>query len=349
MQKHAVTTQEAAVLLDTFQLPSFYMPFKTRVNPHLEEVRPRVRAWAWSLGLLEPQHTDSHHGGWSAEVFDRADFTLFTALTYPHASAQELELLSGWHSVIWCLDDVFLPWCEALGNRRRILQRIERLMAFLPTTAYDSGPVPEQPLERALADLWHRTAPSATRSWRILYARSVRQFLEASLWEADNLTRGRFPDLIEQTEMRRDYGAAGCSALLMEHSLGWEITEEIRETRPFTVLINAFRDTVDLHNDIVSYPKEVREGAARNNIVQVAQELYDIPLHSAVSLVDRILTGRVRTLDETVRTDLPQALRDLHSDPATQHAVLRHARAIQGWAAGSYHWHKGTERYRSAA
>lgn len=336
------------MLLDTFQLPTFYMPFKARVNPHLEEVRPRVRAWAWSLGLLEPQHTDSHHGGWSAEVFDRADFTLFTALTYPHASAQELELLSGWHSVIWCLDDVFLPWCEALGNRRRILQRIERLMAFLPITAYDSGPVPEQPLERALADLWHRTAPSATRSWRILYARSVRQFLEASLWEADNLTRGRFPDLIEQTEMRRDYGAAGCSALLMEHSLGWEITEEIRGTRPFTVLINAFRDTVDLHNDIVSYPKEVREGAARNNIVQVAQELYDIPLHSAVSLVDRILTGRVRTLDETVRTDLPQALRDLHADPATQIAVLRHARAIQGWAAGSYHWHEDTERYRPA-
>ena len=349
MQKDAVTTQEAAVLLDTFQLPSFYMPFKTRVNPHLEDVRPRVRAWAWSLGLLEPQHTDSHHGGWSAEVFDRADFTLFTALTYPHASAQELELLSGWHSVIWCLDDVFLPWCEALGNRQRILQRIERLMSFLPITAYDSGPVPEQPLERALADLWHRTAPSTTRSWRILYTRSVRQFLEASLWEADNLTRSRFPDLIEQTEMRRDYGAAGCSALLMEHSLGWEITDDIRGTRPFTVLINAFRDTVDLHNDIVSYPKEVREGAAKNNIVHVAQELYDIPLHSAVSLVDRILTGRVRTLDETVRTDLPQALRDLHSDQATQHAVLRHARAIQGWAAGSYHWHKGTERYRSAA
>jgi germacradienol/geosmin synthase len=149
--------------------------------------------------------------------------------------------------------------------------------------------------------------------------------------------------------MRRDYGAAGCSALLMEHSFGWEMTEEIRATRPFGVLINSFRDTVDLHNDIVSYPKEVREGAAANNIVHVAQELYDIPLHEAVSLVDRILTGRVRTLDETVRTDLPQALRDLRVDHDTRHAVLRHARAIQGWAAGSYHWHESTDRYRMAA
>jgi germacradienol/geosmin synthase len=300
------------------------------------------------LGLLEPQYTASHHGGWSAEIFDQADFALFTALTYPHASAKELELLTGWHSVIWCLDDVFLPWCEALGNREQILRRIERLMTFLPLTAHVSGPAPEQPLERALADLWHRTAPSASYSWRLLYTRAVREFLEASLWEADNLTRRRFPDLIEQTEMRRDYGAAGCSALLMEHSLGWEIAEEIRETRPFTVLINAFRDTVDLHNDIVSYPKEVREGVAKNNIVQVTQELHDLPLHAAVSLVDRILTGRVRTLDETVRTDLPQALRDLRKDQATQHAVLRHARAIQGWAAGSYRWHQSTERYRCA-
>ncbi|MFI1729810.1 hypothetical protein ACH40E_11340 [Streptomyces acidicola] len=336
-------------MTDIFQLPSFYMPFRARVNPHLEDVRPRVRTWARSLGLLKPQHSDSPHGGWSAEMFDRADFTHFTALTYPHASAEELELLSGWHSVIWCLDDVFLPWCEALDDREQILRRIERLMAFLPVAAHGSGPAPEQPLERALADLWHRTAPSASTSWRVLYTRSVRQFLEASLWETDNLTRHRFPDLIEQTEMRRDYGAAGCSALLMEHSLGWEITEAIRETRPFTVLTNAFRDTVDLHNDIVSYPKEVREGVARNNIVQVACELHDIPLHEAITLVDRILTGRVRTLDETVRTDLPQTLHDLHTDQHTRRAVLRHARAIQGWAAGSYHWHKATDRYRSAA
>ncbi|WNZ12863.1 terpene synthase family protein [Streptomyces sp. 11x1] len=338
-------------MADTFQIPSFYMPFPARVNPHLEETRPRVRAWAHSMGLLEPQHTDSHHGGWSAEVFDRADFTRFTALTYPHASARELELLSCWHSVIWCLDDIFLPWCEALGKREQILDHIERLMTFLPVTAAfpASGPAPKEPLERALADLWQRTAPAVSLSWQFLYTRSVRQFLEASLWETENLTRPRFPDLIEQTEMRRDYGAAGCSALLMEHSLGWEITEDIRATRPFSVLINAFRDTVDLHNDIVSYPKEVREGVARNNIVRVIQELHGVPLHEAVSLVNRILTGRVRTLEETVRSDLPQALHDLRTNQHTQRAVLRHARAIQGWAAGSYHWHEDTDRYRCAA
>lgn len=336
-------------MADTFQIPSFYMPFQARVNPHLENVRPRVRAWAHAVGLLEPQHTDSHHGGWSAEIFDRADFTRFTALTYPHACAGELELLSAWHSVIWCLDDVFLPWCEALGDREKILERIERLMSFLPVKAYALDQTPEHPLERALADLWHRTAPSASLTWQLLYTRSLRHFLEASLWETDNLTRHRFPDLIEQTEMRRDYGAAGCSALLMEHSLGWEITEDIRESRPFTVLINSFRDTVDLHNDIVSYPKEVREGVSRNNIVRVAQDLHGLPLHEAVSFVNRILTGRVRTLDETVRTDLPQALHDLRTNQHTQRAVLRHARAIQGWAAGSYHWHEGTDRYRSAA
>jgi hypothetical protein len=334
---------------DTFQLPSFYMPFQARVNPHLESVRPRVRSWAHAVGLLEPQHTDSHHGGWDTEIFDRADFTRFTALTYPHASAEELELLSGWHSVIWCLDDIFLPWCEALGNREQILQHIERLMTFLPVMAHTSSPTPEEPLERALSDLWHRTAPSTSLSWQLLYTASVRQFLEASLWETDNLTRYRSPDLIEQTEMRREYGAAGCSALLMEHSLGWEITEDIRRTRPFTVLINAFRDTVDLHNDIVSYPKEVREGVAKNNIVQVAQDLLDIPIHKAVIFVDRVLTGRVRTLSETVKTDIPQILQDVHADQDTRRAVLRHARAIQGWAAGSYQWHKVTDRYRSVA
>lgn len=338
-------------MADTFQIPSFYMPFQARVNPHLREVRPRVRAWAHSMGLLEPQHTESDHGGWSAETFDRADFTRFTALTYPHTSARELELLSSWHSVIWCLDDIFLPWCEALGKREQILDRIERLMDFLPVGPRPAGPGPnpEEPLERALADLWRRTAPSMSLGWQFLYTRSVRQFLQASLWETENLTRHRYPDVIEQTEMRRDYGAAGCSALLMEHSLGWEITEDIRATRSFRVLVDAFRDTVDLHNDIVSYPKEVREGVARNNIVRVTQELHGLPLLEAVAFVNRVLTGRVRTLDETVGTDLPQTLHDLRTSQHTQRAVLRHARAIQGWAAGSYHWHEDTDRYRCAA
>ncbi|MFH9983347.1 hypothetical protein ACH4ND_29825, partial [Streptomyces sp. NPDC017179] len=69
----------------------------------------------------------------------------------------------------------------------------------------------------------------------------------------------------------------------------------------------------------------------------------------AVSFVDRILTGRVRTLEECVETDLPQVLHDLHADPETQRAVLRHAQAIQGWAAGSYRWHRDTDRYRPGA
>ncbi len=336
-------------MTDAFQLPLFYMPFQARANPHLEAVRPRVRAWACAVGLLEPLGTDSFHGGWSAETFDRADFTRFTAWTYPHACAEELELLSGWHSLIWCLDDVFSAGCEALGNREQILRRIERLMAFMPIMTPGLVPPPEHPVERALADLWRRTAPSASIPWRLLYTRSVRQFLEASLWETENLERHRFPDLIEQAEMRRDYGAAGCSALLMEHSLGWEIPDDIRGTRPFTVLIDSFRDTVDLHNDIVSYPKEVREGVARNNIVHVAQELLGVSLTDAVSFVDRILTGRVKTLEENVETDLPQVLHDLHADPETQRALLRHAQAIQGWAAGSYRWHRDTDRYRPAA
>jgi hypothetical protein len=115
------------------------------------------------------------------------------------------------------------------------------------------------------------------------------------------------------------------------------------------VLVDAFRDTVDLHNDIISYPKEVREGVAGNNSVRVAQALHGLSLQDAVGFVDRILTGRVRTLDDTVRTDLPQTLRELRTDHDTRCAVLRYGQAIQGWAAGSYRWHEVTGRYRRTA
>ncbi len=330
---------------ETFRVPAFYMPFQVRLNPYLDEVRPQVREWAQSIGLLEAQHTDSSHGGWDEEVFQRADFSLFTALTYPDAPAQELRILSCWHTVIWCTDDTFLPWYEALGDRAKILQRIERLMAFLPVTS-QATPSPQHVLERALADLWSQTRDSATLTWRLRYTDSVRKFLDASLWESDNLFRNREPDLIEQIEMRREYGAAGCSALLMEHAHRWEAPAEVQSLRPFQALINAFRDTVDLHNDIVSYSKEVREGVAQNNMVHVAHRIHGGSLQSAVDHVNQILTGRIVTLKDTVENDLPQALHDIKADSETQVRTLRHGRALQGWAAGSYHWHQMTGRYR---
>ncbi|MFI6094863.1 hypothetical protein ACIA8G_04875 [Lentzea sp. NPDC051213] len=330
---------------EDFQHPALYMPFEARINPHLGVTRERTKAWAHAIGFFDPQYTESTGGIWSEEAFDQADFAHFTALAYPDAPPHELSIVTDWHAWIWFVDDVFGSGYREIGDRAEALRRIARFMAFMPILPGPT-PIPEDPAERAVADLWTRTAPAMSPQWRERFTMHVRDFLTGSLWETDNLTRDRFPDPIEQLEMRRRFGAAGFSAALLERAIGTEIPYHISRTRPFEVLIDTLRDAADLSNDIVSYAKDKREGVLVNNVIHTVRHLLDITLQQAVDTVNQLLTGRVKTLEETVRADLPQTMIDLDADELTSRLVLRYGDAMQTWLAGSYEWHDASGRFR---
>ncbi len=274
--------------------------------------------------------------------------TAGVALTYPDAPAPELDLVTDWHAWIWFVDDISLPGIREVGDRAETNRRIARLRAFLPVLP-QLTPVPETAAERAVADLWPRTAPAMSVSWRGRFTAAVSEFLRASLWEADNLGWDRFPDPIEHLEMRRRFGAARFSAALLERAVAAQIPQNVSHTLPFLTLLATLCDAADLSNDIVSYAKDHREGVEKNNVVSAVHRALGCPLHQAVDIVNQLLTGRVHTLEHTVATDLPQALNDLDADEPTRDRVRRYAQAIQTWLAGSYAWHEASGRYQDGA
>jgi germacradienol/geosmin synthase len=327
--------------------PAFYMPFTARTNPYLDQGRIHVKQWAQQMGLLDDAYT-AWPDRWSQQKFDEADFCLWTAMTHPDVGLDELNLVTDWHVTLWFVDDLFLPLFQQNNDRQAARCQIHRLLDFLPI---DGLPrpylVPENPVERAFADLWPKTAPPMTPDWRRRFVCDIERFLHGVLWELDHLEQDGqdgVADPIEYIYARREFGGLPMTSTLMEHGLG-EIPEKVYRMRPFQSALRAFADIVSLHNDIVSYDREVAEGSISNNGVEVLRKALDCGLEHACGLLNQLLTARVRTLENTVGPDLTRAMEEEDLPEPLPRRVTKYVQALKDATAGSYAWHTATGRF----
>ncbi len=123
---------------------------------------------------------------------------------------------------------------------------LDRLELFMS----DDPPAPENPAEAGLKDLWARTTPAMSRDWRRRFVTSTHNLMVESMWELENIDRGRIANPIEYVQMRRRVGGAPWSANLVEYAVGAEIPDAIAATRPMEVLRDTFSDSVHLRNDL---------------------------------------------------------------------------------------------------
>ncbi|MGW3181727.1 terpene synthase family protein [Kitasatospora sp. NPDC001119] len=312
--------------------PRFHMPFRSRLNPHVDQARAHAREWAGRMGMFDEEYLEWPER-WSEDAFGRADFPLFVALTHPDAGAHELELVTDWHVALWFVDDLFLPLVRRDHDRASAEARAERLMRFLPLDGLPRPLVPDNPVERAFADLWSGTAATMTLPWRDRFVGSVRRFLDGVLWELDHVDHA-VTDLIEYLGARRDFGGLQFTAVLMEHAVG-ELPRHVHGRREFRTALDAFVDGVSLHNDIVSYDREAAEGTVGNNGVEVTRKVLGTDRRGAEDIVNALLTARVHTLAGAPGTVPPDA--------------VEFVGALQEALAGSYRWHELTGRFGRTA
>ena len=218
----------------------------------------------------------------------------------------------------------------------------------MPHDPADTPPEAENAVERGLADLWCRTIPTMSETWRRRYARSTRNLLDESLWELANIRESRIPNPIEYIEMRRKVGGAPWSANLVEHAVAAEVPAEIAARRPMRVLVDTFADSIHLRNDLFSYQRETEQEGEINNAVLVAQNV----------LRDRPPGGggdRQRAAHLTapaVRAHRAHrgaaAPRGLDAGPQARADVARYVHGLQDWQAGGHEWHLRSSRYMRA-
>ncbi len=329
--------------MQAFTLPDFYMPYPARINPHLERSRGHSAAWARQMGMLEA----SKPGGgvvWDDAALARMDYALMCAYTHPDCDGPTLDLITDWYVWVFFFDDHFLEhfkYSRDLAGAKAYLDRLELFM----TAEGETPPEPTNPAEAGLKDLWERTVPAMSDGWRRRFTISTHNLMVESMWELDNINRGRVANPIEYVQMRRRVGGAPWSANLVEYAVGAEILDSIAGTRPVHVLSDTFSDGVHLRNDLFSYQREVQEEGENSNAVLVFERFFDCSTQEAAELVNDLLTSRLQQFENTALTEIPGLLAE-HAVPAhEQVGVAAYVKGLQDWQSGGHEWHARSSRY----
>ncbi len=133
------------------EFPAIDVPFPLTLSPHLEAARePLLRGWSATIGLLS-------EGIWDEGTLRAVDLALCAAGIHPDATAEQLDLTTGW--LTWgTYGDDYYPVVFGRGRehprREGCATTASRVHAAGPRR--DAGPA--NALERGLADLWRRTA-----------------------------------------------------------------------------------------------------------------------------------------------------------------------------------------------
>ncbi|MBE9375456.1 germacradienol/geosmin synthase [Saccharopolyspora sp. HNM0983] len=331
--------------MQPFTLPEMYTPHPARLNPNLERTRERSKAWSQAMGMVDEPQQGIHI--WSEADLDAHDYALLCAYTHPDASGPELDLITEWYIWVFYFDDHFVELYKRSGDMDAATEHLTRLRLFMPVDG-EIQEEPTNPVERALADLWERTVPAMSASWRQRFAESTRNLLDESLWELTNINDGRVANPIEYIEMRRKVGGAPWSANLVEHAVGAEVPAEIAASRPMLVLRDTFSDGVHLRNDLFSYQREVNDEGELSNGVLVFERFFGCPTQQAADRVNELLTSRLHQFEHTAVVELPALLEEHGVDPAARAGVLAYVKGLQDWQAGGHEWHLRSSRYMNA-
>ncbi|MQS36702.1 terpene synthase family protein [Streptomyces katsurahamanus] len=325
-----------------FELPVFYVPHPARLNPHLEEARAHSGQWALRMGMLD---TPRPGGGmvWDKAALDAMDYALLCAYTHPDCDSPTLDLVTDWYVWVFFFDDHFLEQFKYSRDLRGAKAYLDRLNLFM--TADGAAPEPANPAEAGLADVWRRTAPAMSAQWRRRFRTSTHNLMVESMWELENIDRGRIANPIEYVQMRRRVGGAPWSANLVEYATGAEVPEQVAGARPMTVLADAFADAVHLRNDLFSYQREVQQEGENSNAVLVFERFLDCSTQQAADLVNDLLTSRLQQFENTALTEVPALLAEQAVPPHQQAAVTGYAKGLQDWQSGGHEWHLRSSRY----
>ena len=329
-----------------FELPSFYVPWPARLNPHLESARVHTKAWARQVGIIAPEGKERDTDIWTERDLDAHDYALLCAYTHPEASEPELNLITDWYVWVFFFDDHFLEVYKRTKDSKGAKEYLDRLPSFMPVELEAARhPPPSNPVEVGLVDLWARTAPGTSSDWRRRFFVSTKNLLEESTWELNNINQGRVANPIEYIEMRRKVGGAPWSAGLVEHAVSAEIPARIAGTRPMRVLKDTFSDAVHLRNDLFSYQREVEKEGENANCVLVFQKFLDLKAQPAADLVNEVLSSRLYQFENTVFTELPSLFEEHALDPLERRDVMTYVRGLQDWQSGGHEWHMRSSRY----
>ncbi|MBV9061128.1 MAG: germacradienol/geosmin synthase [Pseudonocardiales bacterium] len=328
------------------KLPDFSMPYTARVNGHLERSRRYCIEWAGQMGMVDPPPNGV--GIWDEENLALFDLAHCAARMHPDVSGPQLDLSAAWLTWETYADDYFPAVFGPTRNMAGAKLFNVRLAEFMPLDC-SATPLPANPVEAGLADLWMRTAAGMTIAGRRQFRRAVESMTTSWLWELANHIQHRIPDPVDYIEMRRRTFGSDLTMSLARIAKTDEVPAEIFDTRTLRALENSAVDYATFANDICSYQKEIEFEGELHNIVLVTQKFLEIDREQAVEVVNNLMTSRMRQFEHIIATELPVIVEEFKLDAAAREALDDHVVGLQDWMAGILDWHMASSRYAEPA
>ncbi|MEU9120413.1 bifunctional terpene synthase/polyprenyl synthetase family protein [Streptomyces sp. NPDC048506] len=328
-----------------FTVPEFLMPYPERVNPHLHATAEHTRAWARRMGLFTGGLAPGAPPAWSESRYDALDFPLFTAMTHPQASRDELDLITDWYVWGFHFDDLIAKAFKHGHDPDGAHCWIDRVTSLLASPTRDFRP--RNCVERGLADLFPRSARALARPLREGFYRATLDMVNSWAWELANAEHRRVPDPIEYIEARRRTGGGEFFVTLARYAGGDAVPTALLETEHLRGIAEAVIDSALLRNDIFSYHQEIAyEGELANSLV-IAQHTFGYDLQTAVDHVDELVSRRLRTF-ASLTDRLPTTLDAADATDATREGVAAYVDALKAFMAGDLGWSLRTARHAEA-
>jgi germacradienol/geosmin synthase len=324
-------------VVEPYVLPSFDVPFPLALSPHLDRARDEVAHWAVEQGF-------TGEGVWDEHKLRGFDFPLCSAGIDPDATAQELFLSGCWLTWGTYADDVYPLWYGRTRDLAGVKAQTARLKECMPLDLVQTV-VPANANERALADLWQRTAAPMTPSFRATFRETVDAMLDAWVWEVVNMHHNRIPDPVDYVEMRRSTFGSEMTTSLSRLSHSATVPPELWGTRVVQTMERSAMDYCTMLNDVFSYTKETQFEGEVHNIVRVIENFLGVPQARAFDITYALMNARLDQFVRSVETDLPRMFDDLSLTAGARAGLTRYADELKDWIAGIIHWHEQTSRY----
>ncbi|MER6095812.1 terpene synthase family protein [Streptomyces sp. NPDC001728] len=319
-------------------LPEFDLPYPLALSPHHQEARRRSLDWAEHWGLLDDI--------WDRPMAEGFDLALCSAGLDPDATPEELELNAEW--LTWgTYGDDYYPFVFGRSrDLRGAKEQTERFKTCMPLEDTAAGSaLAVNPMERSLADLWHRTAGPMPPEARARLRTALDAMLDSWLWELHNQAQHRVPDPVDYIEMRRTTFGSELTMLLCRLRHSGALPPEIYRTGTVQALEHSVMDYATLLNDLFSYQKEIEVEGEVHNGVLVLQKFFDCDYPTAVAMVDDLIRGRLRQYEHLKKNEVPLLYADFGLDRAGRAAFEAYLRELEDWLAGILNWHRSVRRY----
>ncbi|CRK61654.1 FIG01123361: hypothetical protein [Alloactinosynnema sp. L-07] len=309
------------------RLWSVFEAIAPRVNPHAATAIAQLDRWVAEQGLVVRPR--------ARERFAQADFGWFAAVTYPTADADTLALVADWFAWLFLLDDQLDD-----GLLGRDPERTAEFMGEMFGVLNGLPPTPGAPtIITALADLWRRSAESASDTWRRRFVDHVIAGGLAARWESDNRCGGVVPAVESYVDKRPHTGAVYVCMDLIELAERIDIPAEVYDSEPFAAALRAACDVVGWVNDLYSLDKETSMGEYHNLVSVTAHE-------RGLDMAEAAAVATERTSDRVLEFLRLERLAERAWPTADVRAYLD---GMRSWMRGNLDWSATTRRYRDAA